>query len=69
MKTGLEDVDPTKYVELKEEYEEKRDDFMCKHLRREWPKRIVCAVGLLQLFISLYEDIILFSLKSEKLLG
>jgi hypothetical protein len=53
MQTALEDVDPRKYVELNEEYDEKRDDFMRKYLVRQWPKRIVGLLGLLQLLINL----------------
>jgi hypothetical protein len=46
-------LDPAEYLQQKEEYEDKRDDFMRKHLRRAWPIRIVRLLGLLQLLISL----------------
>jgi len=46
-------VDPTEYIRKKEEYEDKREDFMRKHLRRSWPIRIVRILGIFQLAISL----------------
>ena len=50
---NLEAVDPEEYIRQKEEYEDKRDDFMRKHLRRAWPVRIVVLLGILQLLITL----------------
>lgn len=46
-------VDPNEYVNQREEYLKKRDDFMIKYLHRHWPARVVCVVGLFQLLISL----------------
>ena len=48
-----EALDPTEYIRQKEEYEDKRDEFMRKHLRRAWPVRIVRIIGAFQLLISL----------------
>jgi hypothetical protein len=46
-------VDPSEYVRQQEEYYDKRDDFMCKHLRRAWPLRLIVLLGVIQLLISL----------------
>jgi hypothetical protein len=48
-----EALDPTEYVRQKEEYEEQRDEFMRKQLRRVWPICIVRILGTFQLLISL----------------
>lgn len=48
-----ETVDPMEYIQQKEEYEEKRDEFMRKHLRRAWPIRVLRILGIIQLLISL----------------
>jgi hypothetical protein len=47
------DIDPTEYVHQKEEFEDKRDEFMRKYLRRTWPARVVCILGVFQLIIIL----------------
>lgn len=46
-------IDPNEYVNQREEYLEKRDEFMMKYLHRHWPSRIICIIGLFQLLISL----------------
>ena len=46
-------VDPNEYINQREEYLKKRDQFMEKYLHRHWPARVVCIVGLFQLLISL----------------
>jgi len=48
-----EAVDPSEYIRQKEEYEDKLDEFMRKHLRRSWPVRIVAILGVFQLLVSL----------------
>ncbi|CAF0758372.1 unnamed protein product [Rotaria sordida] len=48
-----EDVDPTEYMRLKEEYEDKYEDFMRKHLRRVWPLCAVRLLGVFQLLVTL----------------
>jgi hypothetical protein len=45
--------DPSEYIRRKEEYEDKKNEFMRKHLRRAWPKLIVRILGVFQLIISL----------------
>lgn len=46
-------TDPTEYLRQKEEYEEQRDTFMRKQLRRAWPTRVIRILGVFQLIISL----------------
>jgi len=46
-------VDPSEYIRQKEEYEDKKNDFMRKFLRRAWPKRLLRILGVFQLLISL----------------
>ncbi|CAF3858943.1 unnamed protein product [Rotaria sp. Silwood2] len=48
-----EDMDPSEYVRLQEEYEEKLDEFMRKHLRRIWPVCVVRLLGIFQLLVTL----------------
>ncbi len=48
-----EGIDPRDYLRQKEEYNEKRDEFMRKQLHRTWPVRIVRLLGVFQLLISL----------------
>ncbi len=48
-----QDVDPTKFVEQREDFEDKRDEFMRKYLLRTWPARIVAVLGVFQLLIIL----------------
>ncbi|CAF4124225.1 unnamed protein product [Rotaria sp. Silwood2] len=48
-----EDMDPSEYARLQEEYEEKLDEFMRKHLRRIWPVCVVRLLGIFQLLVTL----------------
>lgn len=46
-------IDPNEYINQKEEYLEKRDEFMRKYLNRHWPGRIILVLAIFQLLISL----------------
>ncbi len=46
-------VDAAGYIRQKEDYLDKREEFMQKYLNRTWPKRVICILGILQLLISL----------------
>jgi hypothetical protein len=48
-----DELDPSEYIRAKEEFEDKRDEFMRKYLRRSWPVRIICILGVFQLLLSL----------------
>ncbi|CAF3447940.1 unnamed protein product [Rotaria sp. Silwood1] len=48
-----DDIDPSEYVRLQEEYEEKLDEFMRKHLRRTWPVCVIRLLGIFQLLVTL----------------
>ena len=41
------------YVQMNEEIDEKRDEFMTKFLRRNWPLRLSAVLGTFQLIIGL----------------
>ena len=47
------DIDTAEFLRQRDEISEKRDEFMCKYLRRAWPVRWVCILGIVQLAISL----------------
>ena len=49
----MDALDPSEYLRQKEEYEDKRDEFMRKHLRRAWPIRVIILLGVIQLLICL----------------
>ena len=46
-------VDPTEHIRQQEELEDKREDFLRKHLRRHWPVHAVRLLGVFQLLLSL----------------
>lgn len=49
----LDQIDPAEYVKLQIEIDEKHAEFVSKHLRRLWPKRVVRIVGVFQIILSL----------------
>ncbi len=46
-------VNPRDYVMQREDFEDKRNEFMQKYLHRVWPARVVIVLGVLQLVIIL----------------
>ena len=53
MKTDRDSSDGDEPLSDKEEYAEKREAFMRRHLRNHWPKRIVLLIGIAQCLISM----------------
>ena len=56
MKTDHDNSDgaePDEPLSEKEDYAEKREAFMRRHLRNHWPKRIVLLIGIAQFLFSI----------------